>query len=84
MHMNNVGRFGNGTLEHISDNSITGKCHICACCKRIVTSSGVWKEVEGHLLQNPAYGLTTVVCLRCLKKRFPYEYDALFPKNLND
>ncbi len=80
----NVGKCGNGVLEHISVNSVTGKCHICACCKRILTESGIWKEVESHLLQNSAYDLTTVVCLGCLEKRFPHEYDALFPKKLND
>ncbi len=82
--INNVRRHGNSVFEHLSEKSIIGKCHICACCKRIVTQSGVWEEVESHLFQNPVNGLSTVVCLSCVKKRFPHEYDALFPEKLMD
>ncbi len=84
MQTRNGENFSNGMLEHLRENSMTGKCHICACCKRILTQSGIWKEVESHLLKSPAYDLTTVVCLECLEKRFPHEYDALFPNQLGD
>ncbi len=55
-----------------------GKRHICAICKRIVTDSGVWEEVDAHVLQSNAYTMSSVVCLECLQKHFPGEYDLIF------
>ncbi len=73
-------REGESMLEDNSKNSVSSKYHICTCCRRIVNAEGVWEESESYFLNNPGASISSVVCLNCLQKNFPYEYETLFPE----
>lgn len=81
MKMDN-GSFWGQTVSKDRERTAPYKCHICVSCKRVVTRSGVWEEPDYTVLSNPAYSVSSVVCLHCLKRHFPNEYETIFPSKI--
>jgi hypothetical protein len=58
--------------------TLRGIIPICCYCKKIRNDSGYWEQVDIYIKNHSEADISHGICLECMKKHHPLEYDMLY------
>jgi len=64
--------------------TLSGFLPICSNCKKIRNDKGYWSEVEEYISQHSSAQFSHSLCIDCMKKMYPEQYERLKKKGKLD